>query len=98
MFHFTMPCPAFDDRKDDVCEEPMEIEYMNAEPATWTYPGAPAEFEIVECKCDHKDIVERGKYADDVWEYIRDKERAALEDKLDRQYEDSLYYSGHGVW
>lgn len=86
-YRFTMPCPAYDEKKDDVCEAEIEIEATKAEPATWWYPGSPQEFEVIECHCGHKDIVERGKYADDVWEYLRDKEIADLESRYDEARE-----------
>lgn len=87
MISFLMPCPAYDEEKDDVCGEELEIEAYKAEPATWTYPGAPAEFEVIGCKCKHKELVEKGKYADDVWEFIRDAEIARLEARYDDEKE-----------
>lgn len=89
-YHFTMPCPATVEETGDFCDEDIEIEMTKEERATYWCPGSPAEFEVVFEKCGHKDKIELD-HIDDVFEYVRDREIAAMEAMADAQREDRIY-------
>jgi len=89
-YTMLMKCPVYVEEKDDSCGEEIELELTREEKATWTYPGSPAEFEVVHAVCGHEKEVEAG-YKDEVWEEVRDRELDALEAKADAQREDALY-------
>jgi hypothetical protein len=89
-YNMIMPCPVYVEETDDVCGEPIELSLTKEERATWTYPGCPAEFEVVHAVCSHEREVE-AKYKDEVWEYVRDREIDALEARADAAREEALY-------
>jgi len=83
---FELPCPVTVEETGDLCGKVVMIEATKAEPATMWYPGAPEEFEVIECECGHKDVIEE-KYQDAVWEFIRDYEVSSAEYAAEAAYD-----------
>ena len=79
----VMKCPVRID--DDICWKEIEIEFTDREPQTWNYPGAPPEFEVIEAKCGHKDVIE-AEYKDEVWNEVADRRRAQLDALAEDRY------------
>ena len=89
-YTFMMPCPVTLEETGDSCGEEIEVEMTKEERATYWYPGSPAEFEVVFDTCGHKGKIEMD-HIDDVFEYTRDMEIAAMEAMADAQREDRIY-------
>jgi hypothetical protein len=88
-----MRCPVQLDA--DACGREILLDVTNREKATWTYPGCPAEFEVTECRCGHRQRIEH-EYNDDVWDEVRDNEIAQLEARAEARYEDMVYERSYG--
>jgi len=72
--------------EEDVCGMPVTLNISKAEPMTWNYPGAPAEFEVLDCWCGHREQIET-KYKDEVWETIKDIEATAKAYAAEARYD-----------
>lgn len=98
MAYFKIILPLTKDPEVEGDFQKLEIwlDYQPPEPATFTYPGAPEDYEIAEIfaengrKLDWKEeqaIDER--YADEIWELIQEH---LEQEKLERQIDEADYW------